>query len=69
MDESVIKKEPLGNGFFINVSKHHTFGTDAVLLADFANAKKTLGNNTPKLIMSHHGVCWIEILPKLGLNQ
>lgn len=40
MDESIIKKEPLGNGFFINVSKHHTFGTDAVLLADFANAKK-----------------------------
>ena len=40
MDENIIKKEPLGNGFFINVSKHHTFGTDAVLLADFANAKK-----------------------------
>ena len=40
MDESIIKKEPLGNGFFINVSKHHTFGTDAVLLADFAHAKK-----------------------------
>lgn len=40
MDESIIKKEPLGNGFFINVSKHHTFGTDAVLLADFAHAKR-----------------------------
>lgn len=41
MDKSVIKKEPLGNGFFINVSRHHTFGTDAVLLADFAHAKKS----------------------------
>ena len=35
-----MKKEPLGNGVFINVSKNHTFGTDAVLLADFASAKK-----------------------------
>lgn len=40
MDEGVIKKEPLGKGFFINVSAHHTFGTDAVILADFAMAKK-----------------------------
>lgn len=41
MEQSVnIKKEPLGNGFFINVSKNHTFGTDAVLLADFASSKK-----------------------------
>ena len=35
-----MKKEPLGNGFFVNVSKNHTFGTDAVLLADFASTKK-----------------------------
>ncbi len=35
-----MKKEPLGNGFFINVSKNHTFGTDAVLLAHFASTKK-----------------------------
>ncbi|MGI6279402.1 MAG: tRNA1(Val) (adenine(37)-N6)-methyltransferase [Acutalibacteraceae bacterium] len=35
-----IKKEPLGNGFFVNVSPHHTFGTDAVLLKYFAKAKK-----------------------------
>ena len=35
-----IKKEPLGNGLFTYVSKNHTFGTDAVLLADFASAKK-----------------------------
>ena len=40
MDESLIKKEPLGGGFFINVSPHHTFGTDAVLLADFAAPRR-----------------------------
>lgn len=41
MDKSVIRKEPLGNGFSVYVSENHTFGTDAVLLADFAAAKKT----------------------------
>lgn len=40
MDEKLIKKEPLGNGFFVYVSPLHTFGTDAVLLADFAAARK-----------------------------
>ena len=35
-----MKREPLGKGVFINVSKDHTFGTDAVLLADFASVKK-----------------------------
>ena len=41
MEQSVnIKKEPLGKGYFINVSKNHTFGTDAVLLAHFSNSKK-----------------------------
>ncbi len=40
MDQSIIsKKEPLGDGVFINVSQHHTFGTDAVLLSHFAKAK------------------------------
>lgn len=39
MDESV-KFEPIGNAKKTAVSPHHTFGTDAVLLADFANAKK-----------------------------
>ncbi len=34
------KKEPLGLGYFINVSKNHTFGTDAVLLSSFAASKK-----------------------------
>lgn len=39
MDQS-IKREPIGNGKFIYVSPHHTFGTDAVLLANFARAKR-----------------------------
>lgn len=39
MDESLIKREPLGNNFFVNVTPHHTFGTDAVLLRYFANPK------------------------------
>lgn len=39
MDQKLIKREPLGNGYFINVTPHHTFGTDAVVLKAFANAK------------------------------
>lgn len=39
MDQS-IKREPIGEGKFIYVSPHHTFGTDAVLLSNFAKAKK-----------------------------
>lgn len=35
-----MNRQPLGRGYYINVSKNHTFGTDAVLLADFASAKK-----------------------------
>lgn len=38
MDQS-IKREPIGEGRFIYVSPHHTFGTDAVLLSHFAKAK------------------------------
>ena len=38
--EQKLKKEPLGKGFFVNVTPHHTFGTDAVLLSNFANARK-----------------------------
>jgi len=34
-----IKKEPLGRNFYVNVTPHHTFGTDAVLLKHFARAK------------------------------
>lgn len=37
MDQG-LKFEPLGRGFKIAVSKHHTFGTDAVLLSHFAMA-------------------------------
>lgn len=39
MDQS-IKREPIGEGRYIYVSPHHTFGTDAVLLANFAKAKQ-----------------------------
>lgn len=39
MDQRLIKREPLGNGFYVNVTPHHTFGTDAVLLADFARPR------------------------------
>ena len=37
--EQKLKKEPLGKGFFVYVTDHHTFGTDAVLLSNFASAK------------------------------
>ncbi len=39
MDQKLIKQEPLGKGYFVNVSPHHTFGTDAVVLRFFANPK------------------------------
>ncbi len=39
MDQSLIKKEPLGKGFYVNITPHHTFGTDAVVLRDFAKPK------------------------------
>ena len=35
-----MERQPLGKGYYINVSKNHTFGTDAVLLSDFASSKK-----------------------------
>ncbi len=41
MEQNLVSKcEPLGNGFHIYVSKNHTFGTDAVLLSDFASEKR-----------------------------
>lgn len=40
MDQKLIKKEPLGRGFYVNVTPHHTFGTDAVLLSNFAKPKQ-----------------------------
>ena len=39
MDQS-IKPSPIGSGIEIFVSRHHTFGTDAVLLSHFARANK-----------------------------
>ena len=39
MDQK-LKREPLGRGYFVNVTPHHTFGTDAVVLSYFANPKK-----------------------------
>lgn len=41
MDEKLIKCEPLGSGIEIFVSDSHTFGTDAILLADFAECKSS----------------------------
>lgn len=38
--EQKLKREPLGNGFFVNVTRHHSFGTDAVVLSHFATPKK-----------------------------
>ncbi len=37
--EQSIKKEPLGKDFYLYVNKFHTFGTDAVLLSNFASAR------------------------------
>ena len=49
MDQS-IKREPIGEGRYICVSPHHTFGTDAVLLANFAKAKELGDEVVDKLI-------------------
>ena len=37
--EQKLKREPLGKGFYVNVTPHHTFGTDAVVLTHFASPK------------------------------
>ncbi len=34
-------KQPIGNGRYIYTSRHHIFGTDAVLLRAFSNPKRT----------------------------
>ncbi|MBO4432580.1 MAG: methyltransferase [Clostridia bacterium] len=40
MDKTgTLKREPIGGGKYIYVSKEHTFGTDAILLANFSHAK------------------------------
>ncbi len=40
MEQSTVKKEPLGKGFYVNVSRSHTFGTDAIVLSNFAAATR-----------------------------
>ncbi|MCQ2450578.1 MAG: methyltransferase [Clostridia bacterium] len=41
MDKSIkLSKQPIGNNVYIYTSRHHGFGTDAVLLADFAKPKE-----------------------------
>lgn len=40
MEPRIIKAEPVGNGFYVLVDQVHTFGTDAILLADFAAPKR-----------------------------
>lgn len=40
MEQSIIKREPIGEGVRICVSENHTFGTDAILLANFAAPKR-----------------------------
>lgn len=38
--EQNIKREPLGKDCYLYVSPHHTFGTDAVVLSNFAKPKQ-----------------------------
>ena len=38
--EQSVSREYLSRSLYINVSKHHTFGTDGVLLAHFAGTKR-----------------------------
>ena len=40
MEQNTVKKEPLGKNFYVNVSHNHTFGTDAILLSNFASASR-----------------------------
>lgn len=41
MEEQNIKREPLGDALHICVNAHHRFGTDALLLAEFAQVRKS----------------------------
>ncbi len=41
MEQNSVKKEPLGSGYYVYVSKNHTFGTDAIVLTSFSDARKT----------------------------
>lgn len=40
MEPRIVKSEPIGNGYHVLVNHVHTFGTDAILLADFAAPKQ-----------------------------
>ena len=40
MEQNLIKKEPLGGGTVVYTSNEYRFGTDAILLADFASPKR-----------------------------
>ena len=40
MEQNTVKKEPLGKNFYVNVSHNHTFGTDAILLSNFASSTR-----------------------------
>ena len=40
MEQNIIKTEPIGGGFIIHTTDEYRFGTDAILLANFANVKK-----------------------------
>ncbi len=41
MEQSIKGLEPIGDGIEIFVSNNHTFGTDAILLANFASPRKS----------------------------
>ena len=41
MEQSLVRKEPIGDGIEIFVSDNHAFGTDAILLSDFAAPKRS----------------------------
>ena len=66
--EQNLRKEPLGKGFFVYVTDHHAFGTDAVLLSHFAKAKKRdklvdlgTGCGIIPLLMLREGNCYSAI--------
>ena len=40
MEQNTVNEEPLGKNFYVNVSHNHTFGTDAILLSNFASSTR-----------------------------
>ena len=62
--EQSIKKEPIGKGLYVAVSKNHSFGTDAVLLSNFASQKRVkkhcdlgMGCGIISMLLLKEGVC------------